>query len=76
MANKGFNLKVREVENGFTIHVTRVGDRSGGTRPDGSSGEEHFDYIAEGTEIKTKLGTICDDEVDELRGDRLPEKFR
>lgn len=71
MANKGFNLKVREVENGFTIHVTRVGDR-----PDGTGGEEHFDYIAESTEIKTALGTICDEEVDELRGGKLPEKFR
>jgi hypothetical protein len=68
MANKGFNLKVREVENGFTIHVTRVSGEDGK--------EKHFDFIAESTEIKTKLGTICDDEVDELRGDRLPEKFR
>jgi len=67
MANKGFNLKVRQVENGFTIHVTRVSE---GTK------EKHYDFIAEASEIKTKLGSICNNEVDEIKGDKLPEKFR
>ena len=37
MSNPGFNIKVREVENGCTIHLTAI---------DAQGVERHKDYIA------------------------------
>ena len=38
MADKGFNIKIREVENGYTIHVNKAGV------PNDS--DEHKNFVA------------------------------
>jgi hypothetical protein len=47
MANPGFNIKVRIVENGYTVHVSNIGS-------DGR--ESHQDFIADEKAVENLLG--------------------
>ena len=61
MSNPGFNIKVRALRNGFTIHRTRI---------DQAGEEDHEDYICDPNEIKTFLGGLIDTAVDVAKEDR------
>lgn len=53
MANKGFNFKVRQVTNGYTIHFNKAGVKS--------EDDEHEDFVAKDS---TEVRQILHDEID------------
>ena len=59
MSNPGFNLKVRAVANGFTVHRTTV--------PGGKAPETHDDHVAMSAEdIRDLLRCLVSDELERL----------
>lgn len=58
MGHPGFNIKVRKVNNGYTIHRS-VFQRGGG--------EEHDDHVATRDSVETYLHEMIRREVDALK---------
>jgi hypothetical protein len=60
MSNQGFNLKVRRVENGYTIHLTEVPEAGG----------VHKDFVAQSRHaVKETLEHIVAEQLDSLLED-------
>jgi hypothetical protein len=58
MANPGFNIKVRVVENGVTIHATSV---------HGAGNETHKDYVAADMQsVLDIINKFANERLDEL----------
>lgn len=56
MSYPGFNIKVRQVSNGYTVHRTTV--------PGGKAAEDHDDHVATDLEgLRTLLDEIVADEL-------------
>ena len=60
MSNPGFNIKVRAVSNGFTVHHTHI---------DGKN-EYHKDFICTEDEIKEFLEGLVDRSIDAALEDK------
>ena len=53
MANKGFNFKVRQVVNGYTVHFNKAGVKS--------EDDEHEDFVAKDSQ---ELRELLANEID------------
>lgn len=57
MAHPGFNLKVRKVNNGYTIHISVLRDGE----------EDHDDHVVMEDSVETYVSEIIRREIDSLK---------